>query len=229
MYVIYALSAFAHVSHSLPKTATTRAMNSTDIKPCAINTPVSAHITFHYKPATDTATDTDRSSCSCSPRGSSAGLPPTVSPENRIIETVLNVSAPAAGGAAAAAADPTPPSLFKSNYTAASTSSSCSTSPSRRNSVLSAGDFHQCAHHKNFQRRASEPQLPSFDDRSSSEMKRSVSYAHRNNIMFPIQDLPEPRTSASHSDPSCPCNRHHHRRNSVAVKFDKPLYKRLYS
>ncbi|CAI1726948.1 hypothetical protein SEUBUCD646_0N03280 [Saccharomyces eubayanus] len=202
-------------------------MNSTDIKPCAINTPVSAHITFHYKPATDRSSSCCSSSAgsnSCSPRGSSAGLPPTLSSENEIIETVLNVSAPAA-------ADPTPPSLFKSNYTAAvaTRSSSCSTSPSRRNSVLPAGDFHQCAHHKNFQRRASEPQLPSFEDRSSSEMKRSVSYAQHNNVLFPIRDLPEPQTPDSHSDSSCPCNRHHHRRNSVAVKFDKPLYKRLYS
>ncbi|CAI4052139.1 hypothetical protein SUVZ_14G3330 [Saccharomyces uvarum] len=201
-------------------------MYSTDIKPCAINTPVSAHITFHYKPATDgsssSCSPSAAGSSSCSPKGSSAGLPPTVSTtENEIVEAVLNVSAPGA------AAEPTPPSLFKSNYTTASSSSSCSTSPSRRNSVLSAGDFHQCAHHKNFQRRASEPQLPSFDDRSSSHMKRSVSYAQHKNVMFPIKDLPEPRTSASYSDPSCPCNRHHHRRNSVAVKFDRPLYKRL--
>lgn len=212
-------------------------MSSTDIKPCAVNIPVSAHITFHYKSIADrsrsSSSSSSSSSCSsatskaCSPRGSSAGLPPALSSDNEIVETVLNVSAPVV-------ADPTRPSLFKSNYTAASCLTSDPTSPSllpssRRNSVLPASDFHQCAHHKNFQRRASEPQLPSFDNRSSSEMKRSVSYA-QHSMMFPISDQQEPQTSASpndHSDPSCPCNRHHHRRNSVAVKFDKPLYERL--
>ncbi|QHS75914.1 uncharacterized protein SPAR_N03160 [Saccharomyces paradoxus] len=208
-------------------------MTSTDIKPCAVNIPVSAHITFHYKSTTDRSRSSSSSCCSSatsntsSPRGSSAGLPPALSTDNEIIETVLNVSAPVV-------ADPTPPSLFKNNYTAASCLTSDPTSPpalpsSRRNSVLPASDFHQCAHHKNFQRRASEPQLPSFDNRSSSEMKRSISCA-QHSMMFPISDQREPQTPAypnSHSDPSCPCNRHHHRRNSVAVKFDKPLYKRL--
>nr|CAI6709941.1 CMF_HP1_G0048210.mRNA.1.CDS.1 [Saccharomyces cerevisiae] len=57
-------------------------------------------------------------------------------------------------------------------------------------------------------------------------MKRSVSYA-QHSMMLPISDQQEPQTSAwpnDHSDPSCPYSRHHHRRNSVAVKFDKPLY-----
>ncbi|CAI4036112.1 hypothetical protein SMKI_14G3310 [Saccharomyces mikatae IFO 1815] len=208
-------------------------MTSTDIKPCAVNIPVSAHITFHYKSTADRGSSSSSCCCSsaasndCSPRGSSVGLPPALSTDNEIIETVLNVSAPVA-------ADPTPFFPYKSNYTAVSclTSDPASPSPlhsSRRNSVLATNDFHQCAHHKNFQRRASEPQLPSFDNRSSSEMKRSISYA-QHSMMFPISDQAEPQTSVSpnsDSDPSCPCNRHHHRRNSVAVKFDKPLYKRL--
>ncbi|EHN00462.1 YNR014W-like protein [Saccharomyces cerevisiae x Saccharomyces kudriavzevii VIN7] len=208
-------------------------MTSTDIKPCAVNIPVSAHITFHYKPVADKSSSSS-SSCSssaaasgaCSPRGSSAGLPPALSTDNEIIEAVLNVSGPVA-------ADITP---FKSNYTAASRLTSDPTSPSalpssRRNSVVPASDFHQCAHHKNFQRRASEPQLPSFSEGSASEMTRSISYA-QHSMMIPISDEPAPQTPASSngsSDPSCSCNRHHHRRNSVAVKFDKPLYKRLES
>ncbi|EJS41897.1 YNR014W [Saccharomyces arboricola H-6] len=221
-------------------------MSSTDIKPCAFNTPVSAHITFHYKSTADRSRSRSRSSsgscCSssttsngCSPRGSSAGLPPALSSENEIIETVLSVSAPVAEEDEEEE-EPTPSSLFKNNYTAASCLTSESVSPSalpssRRNSVLPASDFHQCAHHKNFERRASEPQLPSFSERSSSGMKRSISCAHHS-MIFPISDLPEslaPASPTGHSDPSCPCNRHHHRRNSVAVKFNKPLYKRLES
>lgn len=54
-------------------------MSSTDIKPCAVNIPVSAHITFHYKSIADRSSSrsSSSSSCSsatskaCSPRGSS--------------------------------------------------------------------------------------------------------------------------------------------------------------
>nr|CAI6709834.1 CMF_HP1_G0048200.mRNA.1.CDS.1 [Saccharomyces cerevisiae] len=60
----------------------------------------------------------------CSPRGSSDGLPPALSSDNEIVETVPNVSAPVV-------ADPTRPSLFQSNYTAASCLTSVLTSPSQ--------------------------------------------------------------------------------------------------
>lgn len=57
-------------------------MSSTDIKPCAVNIPVSAHITFHYKSIADRAAAgaaqqllLSATSKACSPRGSSVGLP----------------------------------------------------------------------------------------------------------------------------------------------------------
>lgn len=37
----------------------------------------------------------------------------------------------------------------------------------------------------------------------------------------------EPRSRSNSIDLSSPCTRHHHRRNSVAVKFDKALYKKV--
>ncbi|CAI4048672.1 hypothetical protein SKDZ_13G3320 [Saccharomyces kudriavzevii ZP591] len=62
---------------------------------------------------------------------------------------------------------------------------------------------------------------------SSSSMSSSVSVSDPNNITaYETDNVSSQFPTDQPLDISSPCTRHHHRRNSIAVKFDKALYKK---